>query len=383
MRASRCFICHDEITTSAALGELGLMYTEPRNRPGPGWRELQEDEFDTGGGKWASAMRIAVDRTKRRWIVFASVLAKKSSLAVILSALCGSMVASFLMWAHLAVIENDKLVQQSNSKGIAKPIPLPTSLVKNAVSEGGTSEAEKFEQEGLMRLTQAATGPHENFAVQDIKLSIPLKIEALSHYLYASTDVLKVDIGNGAGRLISGRVKATAKYVVDGKDVIVGCCGGAARHLFKDTSVGFSAKYRVQKFFEIARPVGQDVRLSGAMLTFETSLNPNPVSTEWLASRPNKIVTKTRPIESSKPPRPQVANVRQESSTVKTSELAKIDPHSMSMDVDESSEGDEIIDYEGDTTILGFSSTMGLSDRVAPALRADDSPEAVPIKIAK
>jgi hypothetical protein len=164
---------------------------------------------------------------------------------------------------------------------------------------------ERARETGTARKARATTSPDLNFNVRNASASLPMRIEGLSFYHTADRDILRVEVGNVSSRVTTGEVTAALKFLVDGKEVVVGCCGSepvSANGVLKATSgVMFRTRYHVTKHIEFTRPKGESVKLIAAQVGFLTPSHPTFVFSSWISSERETI-----PVVAVETPAPQV-----------------------------------------------------------------------------
>jgi hypothetical protein len=172
---------------------------------------------------------------------------------------------------------------------------------QNRAAELPVAEArEKVRETGIAMKASLSTSPDLNFNVRNASVGLPMRIEGMAFYHTADRDILRVDIGNSSNRLTTGEVTGTLKFLVDGKEIVVGCCGSevvAADGMVKSTSgIMFRSRYHVTKHLEFSRPTGESVKLIAAKVGFLTPAQPSFVFSNWISTghEPNvAVVTKS------------------------------------------------------------------------------------------
>ena len=293
------------------------MFTNPKSQINASELDFDDDLSDENNPKMVT-IQIRLGGATARHIKFAREGLIIVATLTLVSGVWGAGMASWMAWSEFSGASSEKQLAQAKvvAAEVTKSIAMHGALAQSekgllveirdhfndilgrttlkmsrdhvATVTPAAEAREHVRETGTAKKAGLTAYPDLNFNVRKASVSLPMRLEGLSFYHTPDRNILRVDIGNTTSRLTTGEVTATLKFLVDGNEVVVGCCGSesmSADGVAKGTSgVMFRSRYHVTKHLEFARPKGESVKLIAAQVGFLTPANPNFVFSGWISS---------------------------------------------------------------------------------------------------
>ncbi len=152
--------------------------------------------------------------------------------------------------------------------------------------------AEKNRERSAYERAAEKGSPDLNLSVRGIDVGSQMKVESLAYFRSSGSDVIRIDLGHGHERMISGEIMVVAKYRSGDSEKIVGCCGditdAGGGHVTAASGVQFRAKLRVRKHIEVQRPADDGAELLAVKIGVLTNLESGVRYSDWIQAHHRK-----------------------------------------------------------------------------------------------